>query len=163
MKATLGLGYEERPEAFDFGVCLQDCRRVLGFDGAGAGAQQQAGGSAATAGRRGAPGRPSAPKPVVSEVKRDFSLKEGETITVNIGGKSRIGKSADTGASGGSGSGGLFAIPPPPGKSGAGGGMPFLPPPPSASDVKSGTTGAGQKQPSAEELGFDDGEFGEFQ
>jgi hypothetical protein len=169
MKATLGIGYEERPEAFDFGVCLQDVRRVLGMD--------QAPGSAGSApsGRRGPPGRPMAPKPPIPEVKRDFSLKEGETITVNIGGKSRISKafdSAGTGTSsssggGGGGGGGLFAIPPPPGKSSSSistsGGLPFLPPPPSANDGKGATGASEKKQPSAEELGFDDGEFGEFQ
>lgn len=152
MKATLGLGYEERPEAFDFGVCLQDARRVLGYDGAQSAPR-----------KGGPPGRPgAAPKPAATEVKRDFSLKEGETITVNIGGKSRIGKaSGEDGSAGGTG-GGLFAIPPPPGKGGdvpsSSGGMPFLPPPPSA---KSGTPA--KSQPSAADLGFDDGEFGEFQ
>jgi hypothetical protein len=159
MKATLGIGFEERPEAFDFGVALQDVRRVLDFD------RPQGGpAGAAAAGRKGPPGRPTAPKPVAQEVKRDFSLKEGETITVNIGGKSRIsrgGESSDT-----SGGGNLFAIPPPPGKSAdsSGGGIAFLPPPPIASAVKSGgAAGIGKKQPTAEELGFDDGEFGEFQ
>jgi hypothetical protein len=162
MKATLGIGFEERPEAFDFGVALQDVRRVLGFDGAQA---DSAGAAAAAAGRRGPPGRPTAPKPAVPEIKRDFSLKDGETITVNIGGKSRIAKGGESGDTGGSSGGSLFAIPPPPGKSAdsSGGGIPFLPPPPSASTVKGNTSATGKKQPTAEELGFDDGEFGEFQ
>ncbi|KIW01943.1 uncharacterized protein PV09_06781 [Verruconis gallopava] len=159
MKATLGIGWEERPEAFDFGVCLQDVRRILGMDPAGGQAGQ------AQSARRGPPGRPTAPKPAVAEVKRDFSLKEGETITVNIGGKSRIGKSSGFAGQGSTGGGGLFAIPPPPGKSSGSGSasVPVLPPPPSASDVKSGATATDRKQPTAEELGFDDGEFGEFQ
>jgi hypothetical protein len=140
MKATLGMGFEERPEAFDFGVALQDVRRVLGFDGTQAGS--------VAAGKKGPPGRPTATKPTISDVKRDFSLKEGESITINIGGKSKIGKSADVG--GASTGGGLFAIPPPPGK---GAEAPLLPPPPTV----------GRNQPTAEELGFDDGEFGEFQ
>jgi hypothetical protein len=156
MKATLGIGYEERPEAFDFGVCLQDVRRVLGFD-----QDTQAGSSGA--GKKGPPGRPNAPKPAVPEVKRDFSLKEGETITVNIGGKSRISRNLEAVDSGSGG--GLFAIPPPPGKSSGstGGGIPFLPPPPSAGGAKTTAFWGEKKQPSAEELGFDDGEFGEFQ
>lgn len=142
MKATLGMGFEERPEAFDFGVALQDVRRVLGFDGTQA--------SSAAAGKKGPPGRPLAPKPTISDVKRDFSLKEGESITINIGGKSKIGKSVDSGD--GSVGGGLFAIPPPPGKS-AEAPLPSAPP----------STTARKHQPTAEELGFDDGEFGEFQ
>jgi len=48
--------------------------------------------------------------------------------------------------------------------SGGGGGgssaMPFLPPPPSAADVRAKTQ---QPKPQTQDLGFDDGDFGEFQ
>lgn len=161
MKATLGLGYEERPDAFEFSVALQDVRRTLGLDAAGASAQQ------AGRGRPGVPGRgpavpaaPAAPayKPA-SDVKRDFSLKEGETITIDLGGKGRKSTTTDEGSGGGA----LFSLPPPPGpkSSGSASAMPFLPPPPSAADVKAQSQSS--NQPSAQDLGFDDGEFGEFQ
>lgn len=177
MKATLGMGFEERPDAFDFSVSLQDVRRTLGMeDGASAGAAQRTGGR----------GPPVPPKKAETEAKHDFSLKEGETITINIGGKGRKTTPAKTDAEVSSG-GGLFSIAPPPG---AAGNKPFLPPPPSAADVRAGKspfniapppsasdvragmankqatqqiTQESQPQPSAEELGFDDGEFGEFQ
>lgn len=172
MRATLGIGFEERPEAFDFSVSLQDVRKTLGMDGS----------APASAGQRGPPGRrgPPVPPKKVEEPKRDFSLKDGEMITINIGGKGRRTQDpkADEGASAG---GGLFSIAPPPGA-----GKPFLPPPPSAADVKAGKSPFAiapppsasdvrasmgvrsqqpiqQPQPSVEELGFDDGEFGEFQ
>jgi hypothetical protein len=161
-KATLGLGFEERPDAFDFGVTLQDVRRALKMDGP----------QAVGAGKSGS----KAPaKPVVEEPKRDLSLKEGEMITINIGGKGRRHVSGENkGKDSASASGGNpFAIlppPPPPGKSSGASSstMPFYPPPPSASSVraelnKGFTQESHQKEPSAEELGFDDGEFGEFQ
>ena len=137
-KATLGIGFEERPDAFDFGISLQDAGKVLGFEEKTLG-QQGRGGS-----QKG---------PVKQEVKRDYSLKEGETITVNL--PSRAGRARDT-----------------QGETRQGGGegvLPLLPPPPSAADVRKdmddafGGSAAPLKTPTAEELGFDDGEFGEFQ
>lgn len=155
-KATLGIGFEERSEAFDFGVGLQEAQKALGLD-AGAGADGGAG-----LGK-------TAEKPKVEE-KRDYSLKEGETITVNLGG-SKIGRrprplsqQQDAGSSGASLS--SFALPPPPSantsrNSGSG----FLPPPPAAQVTKSeqqqDDTGS-KPQKSARDLGFDDGQFGEF-
>jgi len=136
MKATLGIGFEERSEAFDFGIALQDAAKILGF------AKPQETG----AGMRG--GRPAPQKQV--EEKKDYSLKEGEMITVNIGGKS----SKNASMARGNKSVGATA-------------MPFLPPPPSASDAKrdmqKGSESMPNRSQSAEELGFDDGEFGEFQ
>jgi len=175
MRATLGIGFEERPDAFDFSVALQDVRRTLGLEGPASTANVGAGVGPQKGGRE----APPVPKKKEDlEVKRDFSLKEGEMITINIGGKGRRAPAAkaDEGASAGgvsSGSASLFSIPPPPSaasmKSGA---LPFLPPPPSAADVRAGMKGqqafaqptvSSNAQPTAEELGFDDGEFGEFQ
>lgn len=123
MKATLGLGFEDRSDAFDFGIALREARKVLGWE-----------------------------KPKASEtgdVLRDFSLKEGEKIHIQVGGKGKRESSdgqkkpeRDDGQA-------LFSIAPPP--SSASGG--FMPPP--AADAAQGK--------SAQELGFDDGEFGEFQ
>ena len=146
-KAVLGIGFEERSEAFDFSVGLQEVRRTLGIENQTP---------------KSSKGKVTAAK---EEVKRDFSLKEGETITVNIGGKGTRRRAPEsTGSS--SVNKGLegFSLPPPPG----GGG--FLPPPPSAQEVRAknmssrnNDTQANEK--SAQELGFDDddGEFGDFQ
>jgi hypothetical protein len=71
-KAILGMGFEERSEAFDFSIALQDARRVLGFEA----------NPLATAG----PGARGAKAKEAEEPKRDFSLKAGETISINLGG-----------------------------------------------------------------------------
>lgn len=145
-KAILGMGFEERPEAFDFSVALQDARRVLDLE-------------------KNPNSAPKKSKPVVEEPKRDFSLKEGETISINLGGlKGR--RSRPDGTSSGkfeeakSDSDALFSIKPPP----ASGGNAFLPPPPSAQSVKEERRRSRQTfEQTPQDLGFDDGEFGEFQ
>lgn len=159
-KAVLGMGFEERSEAFDFSIALQDARRVLGFDKSDP--------------QNSAQGRGRNAKPVKEEPKRDFSLKEGETISINLGGlKGRRARAENSGAGSadpwattsgkeGSETDALFSIKPPPGPGGA---TPFLPPPPSARSVKEERRRSRQtfEERSAQDLGFDDGEFGEFQ
>lgn len=152
-KAVLGMGFEERSEAFDFSVALQDTRKALGFEAKST--------TAAGPGARGANSKQS-----IEEPKRDFSLKEGETISINLGGlKGRRARPEGDKSPGQQKSEqeALFSIAPPPG-SGAG----FLPAPPSAQSVKeerrrSRQSFEPQKIQTAEDLGFDDGEFGEFQ
>lgn len=159
MKATLGIGFEERGESIDFGICLQECRKVLGMDGQGDRKSALGGGKAK------------------EEVKKDWSLKEGQTIKVDVGTRGRR-KDGDVGSGSGSGSGGgsegegaksaLFSIRPPPGTGDAGGGgvMPMLAPPPSASEARANkrrSRGLSPATTQAAQLGFDDGEFGEFQ
>lgn len=150
-KAVLGMGFEERSDAFDFSIALQDARRVLGFEQNPASRQQ---------------------KQVVEEPKRDFSLKEGETISINLGGlKARRPRPEGTVSPEAQKSeqDALFSIKPPPGS--VGGGVGFLPPPPSAKSVKDERRRSRQNfesaslnlNPTPEDLGFDDGEFGEFQ
>ncbi|KFY10641.1 hypothetical protein V491_07551, partial [Pseudogymnoascus sp. VKM F-3775] len=101
-----------------------------------------------------------------SKVERDFSLKEGQTITVNLGGKTgkgrrSLGASSSSGSNDAPSSGG-FSLPPPPSAQAS-----FLPPPPSAQEVKAqkrlSQTQATPAPGSIGDLGFDDGEFGEFQ
>ncbi|KAM6478192.1 hypothetical protein HDV62DRAFT_185704 [Trichoderma sp. SZMC 28011] len=135
-KAVLGIGFEERSDAFDLAVSLQEARRSLGWETEQS--QNPADGKAKT------------------ETK-DYSLKEGETITVNLGGTKfgrRRPQHADEEASSTSSSSAdlqSFALPPPP----AGAASFSLPPPPKTSDVK-------EKRKSLKNLGFDDGQFGEF-
>lgn len=141
-KATLGIGFEERSDAFDFGVSLQEAQKTLGWA------------------QSGPPGR----KPAVEEKrdsaeKRDLSLKEGETITVNL--PARFGRrKPQNGGEGGdvSNDAGLssFSLPPPPSTAAASGGGGILPPPPPPA------TSSRAKRLSAANLGFDDGKFGEF-
>ena len=143
-KATLGIGFEERSEAFDFGVTLQDSNKALGIDNGGTAQNKNP--------------DPAASKSESSEKHADYSLKDGQTITISIGGRGAKGATDK-----------LL------GQASAGqpeGAMPFLPPPPNAADIKSGLqrdsapTSAltlPSSGPSAKDLGFDDGEFGEFQ
>ncbi|KAF2020027.1 adaptin ear-binding coat-associated protein-like protein 1 [Aaosphaeria arxii CBS 175.79] len=153
-KAVLGMGFEERSEAFDFSIALQDARRVLGIEGPG--------NAAAAAG-----GKKVKPQSGAEEPKRDFSLKEGETISINLGGlKGRRQKAEGAAAPADQRSEheALFSIAPPPGSGGGGGGAGFLPPPPSARSVKEERRRSRQTfEQTPKDLGFDDGEFGEFQ
>jgi len=146
-KAILGIGFEERPEAFDFSVALQEARKTLGLD---------------TVATSGSGGKPAAPEKEKVEEKKDYSLKEGETITVSFaGGKfGRRNRPQETDAS--SGSGGLsFSLPPPPSASGSKG-SPLAPPPQAAQTHRRQRSTENTQKKSAAELGFDDGQFGEF-
>jgi hypothetical protein len=137
-KAVLGIGFEDRSEAFDLGVALQEARRGLGLEDA------------------------ATKRTEAKQVDKDYSLKEGETITVNIGNKlGRRRQQPESPSTSDPATLQSFALPPPPGASsglasaGQGGGGFALPPPPSAEDVK-------RKRRSLRDMGFDDGQFGEF-
>jgi len=142
-KAMLGIGFEERSEAFDFSVALQEVRKTLGMDDSTGSRSKKA----------------PKEKEKVPE-RKDFSLKEGQTITVDLGGRGKGRRSEET--SGGREGG--FSLPPPPT---GGSNNAFLPPPPSAQEVKAQrrlSQNVSTPEPgSIEDLGFDDGEFGEFQ
>lgn len=146
-KAVLGIGFEERGEAIDFGITLQEVRKVQSKDGE-KGLGNGKGGKAGQA---------------QEEVKKDFSLKEGEMIHVDMGRKGRRWGGNPAKEEGGKG---MFAIAPSSanGKP-AEGSMPVLPPPPSAASVKERRRSQEimPANSTAAELGFDDGEFGEFQ
>ena len=133
MKATLGIGFEERGVALDFNIGLGEARKVLGWEGAVVG---QKGPSKNT---------------LVDDVKQDFSLKEGEKIQVNVGSRGRRDGAATNGTSSQSDGAALFSIAPPPLSAKAHNDSPAIAPP-SAVEKKS-----------AQDFGFDDGEFGEFQ
>lgn len=144
-KAVLGIGFEDRSEAMDFRIALQEVRKVQRIDsGAGKGATM----------------KDEAKKDAVAQ-KKDFSLKEGEMIHVDIGRTARK-KPVDEGDKHA-----LFSIDPPPYRAGSRDTLPFLPPPPSAQDVKAERRRSHQKLTSeagsVRDSGFDDGEFGEFQ
>lgn len=133
MKATLGMGFEDRAEAFDFGLALGEAGKVLGFErrqqesvglGGGGGGEKEG-------------------------VKRDWSLKEGEKISINVGAKGKRNGGYDGFYTDGSvqekdDGAALFSIAPPP--SGA-----------------SQSSAPVDNKKAAADFGFDDGEFGEFQ
>ena len=161
-KAMLGVGFEERSEAVDFGIALQEVRKLQSVDKVVAGGQAGSG-SSSTRGKK-------APPPPVPEKKKDFSLKEGQTIHIDIGkatGRRREGgggSSSSTSSTSSSSSGVVgspFIAPP------SGSALSFLPPPPSASEVKADRRRKEKsiepEKGSAADMGFDDGEFGEFQ
>jgi adaptin ear-binding coat-associated protein 1/2 len=152
-RAVLGMGFEERSEAFDFSIALQDARRVLGME--------------KNPNATGPPGR-RAQQQQPEEPKRDFSLKDGETISINLGGLKGRRSRPDSASPGDQKTeqDALFSIKPPPaaGASPGAGAMPFLPPPPSAKSVKEERRRSRQTfEQTPQDLGFDDGEFGEFQ
>lgn len=129
-KASLGIGFEERSEAFDFGVALQEAQKSLGWD-------------------QNAPGRKPAAERKDSAEKKDYSLKEGETITVNLPG--RFGrKRPEPEAPAANAPLSSFSLPPPPSAASSRG----------PGHARSPSQAAAA--PSAAELGFDDGKFGEF-
>jgi hypothetical protein len=141
-KAVLGIGFEERSESLDFSIALQELRRTLAIEDNGQGGEKKV-----------EKGKEKVPE------KKDFSLKEGETITVNIGGRGMGRRSVGNSDESSKGLG-AFSLPPPPGGS-------LLAPPPSAQEVKKQKRLSQTFEPpqpkSVEDLGFDDGEFGEFQ
>lgn len=146
-KASLGVGFEERTESFDFGVSLQEAGKGLGWE------------------QGGSVGKKPAVERKQSEDKRDYSLKEGETITVNLPGRFQRKRPDPEPQSNAPLS--SFSLTPPPSASQTKGGPGILPPPPSAPTVRVQQPAQSQStqssnQPSAEELGFDDGKFGEF-
>lgn len=146
-KAVLGIGFEDRSEAMDFRIALQEVRKVQRIDG-GMG--------------KGTTMKEGATKDAVAQ-KKDFSLKEGEMIHVDIGRTVRK-KVVDEGDNHA-----LFSIAPPPSvqRGGPTDTIPFLLPPPSAQDVKAERRRSHHKFTSETgsigDSGFDDGEFGEFQ
>ena len=156
-KVVLGAGFEERGEAIDFAGALQEARKVLGLD-----PQPKEKSTGAKA----------------QEAKKDYGLKQGETIKVDLDSVKRNRRKADGEGFAGADEGGakvaLFSIKPPPapapsGENGVGGALPLLAPPLSAQEVRAekrrsrGFEPLTVKEKSASDLGFDDGEFGEFQ
>lgn len=95
MKATLGIGFEDRSPAFDFGIALSEAQKVLGIAGVVNGPQKSDQAKLDQAG------------------KQDFSLKEGEKIHIQVGSKGRRQPASTSLAKPDEGAA-LFSIAPPP-------------------------------------------------
>ncbi|KAK9471117.1 uncharacterized protein V1510DRAFT_368593 [Dipodascopsis tothii] len=119
-RAYLGMGFAERSEAFDFNIALQDFRRHAA--------------PGAAAGDGGAGGAAAAPEPL-----KDYSLAEGQTISISIGGRKR--PTAPAAA--------------------AGGAIPLLAPPPSAAEMRDRQRPAAVA-PAVAHTFDDDDDFGDF-
>ncbi|KII88140.1 hypothetical protein PLICRDRAFT_612987 [Plicaturopsis crispa FD-325 SS-3] len=106
-KAYIGMGFAERTDSFDFNVALQDYTKRYKA--------------------RMNPPSPESESPsphVPAGPKKDYSLKEGQTFSIAIPGRSKPSTSSGGNLLGSEKSGGSF---------GSGGGIPpLLPPPPSA-------------------------------
>ena len=198
-KAILGIGFEDRSEAFDFGVTLQEARKVLGF-GKPASSTDNAAPAPNNArvpprgipagGPRGVPvrgppgrmmggnvaGRPSPQRqpqqpPAAPANLKDFSLKPGQTITVNLGGRQPKSNSDDSSVTADDEKKAFFSIAPPPGpaaskpnESESVGAFPLIPPPPSAREARGDRRRKPPENPVKENaFGNDDDDFGEFQ
>ncbi|EEQ88940.1 uncharacterized protein BDCG_04060 [Blastomyces dermatitidis ER-3] len=184
-KAILGIGFEDRSEAFDFGVTLQEARKVLGFaQGGQTGTGRAAATTTAKTGRvlpGSGPQQKPAPGSPAQQPPRDYSLKPGQTISINIGGKkpNTADKLVSPAMAAQEEQTALFSLPPPPAPASRGDGdgdssstaFPMIAPPPSGG--RSDRRRRPQSMLNTEEnkvvLGFGDndddggGEFGEFQ
>ena len=169
-RAFLGLGFEERSEALDFSIALQEARKVLGIGGTSQpGTPKSASTRDGLAAKSGGRGEVEEIKGQPTLVHRDWSLKEGETLHIDIGGK-KSGVRRDDGSDiGSSGAGGKIEPPSGGGQlSATATGFGLLPPPPSTQEAKKDRRRSREvildaETKKLEALGFDDGEFGEFQ
>ncbi|GAA6015611.1 hypothetical protein JCM10207_008143 [Rhodosporidiobolus poonsookiae] len=101
-KAYVGMGFPERTESFDFNVALQDWSK------------RQTPAPLSSAATPSGPAKPSPHLPPGGA--RDFSLKDGETFSIKLGGAGGVArKKAASPATGGGGAGlGAFKLAPPP-------------------------------------------------
>lgn len=142
-RAYLGMGFQDRGDAFDFNVALQDwTKRVKRIQAAReaeiwAREHPEQAAAAASSGTDGDPDLATGPSPhLPTGPKPDLSLKEGQTFAINIPGGTGGRRRATGEGENGSGSDLLnlnFSAPPPARSqaSGTGLGGGLLPPPPS--------------------------------
>lgn len=89
-KAILGIGFEDRNDAFDFGVCLQEVRKILATNNpanndAPVHDKGKLCATSASAARRGLSGQQQQQQPPSFPPMTNYSLKPGEMIHLNMG------------------------------------------------------------------------------
>ncbi|GAA5996938.1 adaptin-ear-binding coat-associated family protein [Rhodotorula paludigena] len=101
-RAYIGMGFPERTESFDFNVALQDWSKRQNPPKLAPETSSSSSSSTSSS--------------VPAQPARDFSLKDGETISIKLGGLSTKKKAAPPPSAAGGGAGGLggFMLPPPP-------------------------------------------------
>ncbi|KAM5490395.1 hypothetical protein MaudMau93_002593 [Microsporum audouinii] len=105
-KAVLGVGFEDRSDAFDFGVALQEARKILGFSTS---TTTTSSSSSSSSSRTGVPQR------LQHQQARDYSLKPGENISVKPDRRADEERSSSiAGSSSSSEPAALYSILPPP-------------------------------------------------
>ncbi|BGP13209.1 hypothetical protein JCM10213_000212 [Rhodosporidiobolus nylandii] len=99
-KAYVGMGFPERTESFDFNVALQDWSKRQNPPSLSSSVD---------------PSASTGPSPhIPAGGSRDFSLKEGETFSIKLGGASTKKKAPAPSGGGGAGLGAFKLAPPPP-------------------------------------------------